>query len=358
MTQIGLFFGALAVVRSLFQAVGGEISDRIERQLLLNNSQYIRAIAFLFLAISIYFHWGFWMVAGFMLLNSIFGAIFMSVSNALVSDILPRQKRLDGYAITRAAGNLGWAAGPAIGGFLATSSYALLFLISAGLTLISGVIFQLFMRAPSSEKVTDRFSIKDLIAIKDDPMLAAHVGLLFLLYLVVAQLIVPFSVFTVDTVGISKTQLGYLFTLNGLLVVVLQIPVTRLLSRFALTTQLSIGAFLYAIGYGIVGMLTGYHLFIIAIIIVTFGEVFMSPPSLTLTSQMAPPKRIGRYMGIQGFFVSAGWSLGPLYGGVILDNFKNEPVLAWITISSIAVLSSLGYMWLKRKLPHTVDYKE
>lgn len=357
-TEVGLFFGVMAVVRSVFQAVGGEVSDRIERRWLLISAQYARAIIFVLLAAAINWHWGFWWCAVLLAVNSIFGAVFQPVANAMVSDIVSAEKRLDGYAITRTAGNLGWAVGPAIGGFLAMASYALLFLIAAVITLISAFVFLLFLKPIQSDRQIDRFKLSDVIAIKDDPLLARHSILIFILYLVVAQLILPFSVYTVEIVGISKTQLGYLFSLNGLLVVFLQIPITRLLSRFTLTMQLAWGGFLYAIGYSMIGILMGFEYFVLAITVVTVGEMFMSPPSLTLTSRLAPPGRIGRYMGIYGFFVAAGWSFGPLYGGLILDHLGNTPTLAWFAISSLAIVSSIGYLVFGRRLPARLNMQK
>ncbi|UCG62701.1 MAG: MFS transporter [Candidatus Zixiibacteriota bacterium] len=358
MSEIGVFFGAMALVRSVFQAIGGEVSDRIERHILLIYSQIFRAGAFLTLAISIYKDWGFWPVAIALLVNSIFGAIFQPVANAMVSDILPVDKRLDGYAITRSAGNLGWAVGPAIGGFLAGYSYGLLFLISSGITLLSGLVFLIFLKPPRTVIVQDRFKFSDLLAIKDDPYLARHSILIFALYLVVAQLIAPFSVYAVEMVKITEHQLGILYTLNGLMVVLLQIPVTRLLAGYRLTTQLAMGAFVYAVGYGMVGVLAGFEFFVLAMIVVTMGEIFMSPPSLTLTSRLAPEGRMGRYMGIFGFFVAAGWSFGPLYGGVILDHFGGNAPVAWALISSLAILSGVGYMLFRRILPERFNIKE
>lgn len=357
-TEIGLFFGIMAVIRSVFQALGGEVSDRIERRWMLIMAQLCRAVVFAVLAAAIQWHWGFWWCAICLVVNSIFGAVFQPVANAMVSDILPKEKRLDGYAITRTAGNLGWAAGPAIGGFLATSSYAPLFLIAAVVTLLSALIFLVFLKVTRSDRQTDRFKLSDIIAIKDDPLLAKHTILIFLLYLVVAQLILPFSVYAVEMIDISMTQLGYLYSLNGLLVVLLQIPITRLLSRFTLTAQLAYGAFLYAVGYSMVGILVGFEYFVLAITIVTIGEMFMSPPSLTLTSRLAPPGRMGRYMGIYGFFVAAGWSFGPLYGGVILDHFGGTPAVAWLVISSLAVFSGVGYLLFQRRLPAEFNAKE
>ena len=349
MTEIGLFFGVMTIVRSFCQVIGGEVSDRVPRSWMLVYSQLFRAVSFGLIAISIYFDWGFWAVTLSLLISVVFGAVFHPVANALVADLLPEEKRLEGYAITRAAGNLGWAIGPAIGGFLVATSYDILFFISALITLASAIIFWTMLRIPKGTSNLDRFRFADMIAVRKDPWLARHCILIFLLYLVVAQLIVPFSVYAVEiTQAITKPQLGYLFTLNGLMVVALQIPITRLLARFSLAAQMAQGAILYAIGYSLIGWLIGFEYFALAFVIVTLGEMAMSPPSLTMTSRLAPEGRMGRYMGIYSFFVATGWSIGPLFGGVVLDLFKSSQATAWVVISGAALLSCVGYLWWRK----------
>lgn len=356
LTEIGVFFGGLAIVRSVFQVVGGEVADRLDRRKIVVVSQAVRAVAFGVLALSIHLEWGLIGVAASLLINSICGAMFQSTANALVSDILPEDQRLDGYALTRAAGNLGWAAGPAIGGlFLATSSYAMLFVFSAVITLGSSLIIMFFFKAPTNETASEPFKLADLLAIKDDPRLLRHCLLVFGLYIVVAQLIAPFSLYAVEMVHITEGELGLLYTLNGLLVVTLQIPATRLIAHWKLTTQLAVGAILHGVGYAMVGLFIGFHSFILAITVVTFGEIIMSPSTLALTSRLAPKGRMGRYMGIFGFFVTAGWSLGPLFGGVLLDRLGHTPWMAWTAISSLALVAAIGYGWWGRVLSAAIN---
>jgi len=350
-TQIGLFFGVMAVVRSVFQILGGEIADRMNRRSLMVHTQIVRALTFFLMAVAVYQNWGFFAVAGSLLLNSVFGALFQPVANAAVTDILPEKKRLDGFAITRSAINLGWAAGPALGGFLAGYSYGLLFVMSGVITFGSALVFLFFLAKTEMERLPERFRFSDLVAIKDDPWLAIHAGLIFILFMVHSQLLAPFSIYAVEMAGISERQLGFLYTLNGLMVVTLQVPVTRLLSGVRLTTQMAAGAVIYASGYTFIGFCSGYSMFLIAVLIVTTAEIVMSPASLTLTANLAPADRKGRYMGIFGFAVSTGWSFGPLYGGLILDAAGYYPIMAWGLISVLAIASGLGYIWLTIRLP-------
>ncbi len=357
-TEIGIFFGAIAIVRSVFQAIGGEMSDRVGRRWLLIQSQWMRAISFLFIGFSVAYHWGFWPITIFLVINSIFGAVFMPAVNAMVSDILPKDKRLYGYAVSRSAGNLGWAFGPALGGALAATSYATLFYLSALITLASGFVFFFFLKVPKITAKLDRFRFSDLVAIKNDRNLAIHSLLVLCLYLVVAQLIAPFSIYTVEMVGIAESKLGLLYGINGFMVAALQIPITRLLSKTRFTTQLSLGSLLYFLSYGALGIFVGFDFFVFIMIMVTVGEVVMSPAALTLTSALAPEGRTGRYMGVFGFFVTAGWSLGPLYGGFFLDRFQHNFALAWVLIASLALVSAVGYFWFGKILPREYNYKD
>ncbi len=354
-TEIGLFFGAMAIVRAAFQIVGGELSDFMSRKTLLVHAQILRAVTFLLLGVAIDYNMGFWWVAVFMSLNSLFGAIYYPAQHALVSDILKEHQRLDGYALTRSAGNLGWAAGPAIGGFMAHSSYALLFYIAAAILMTSGLIFHFAFREPKQHRREEGFRLADLMTIKDDRRLAVHCVLSLALYLVVAQLISPFSIYAVEMVGISEVQLGYLYTVNGFLVAAAQILVTRALGKTRFSTQLAVGSLIYFIGYGSMGFSGNYGYMAFVMVIVTTGEMIMSPPSLTLASRLAPPNRLGRYMGVYTFFTTTGWSLGPLYGGWFLDHFGTQPQLAWVMIASLALVSCAGYIWFGRHLDDSVN---
>ncbi len=358
-TDIGLFFGVMAISRSIFQVVGGELSDRMNRKTLVVFAQSMRSLAFLSLAIGIWLDLGVFVVGVNLVFIAVFGAAFQSTANALVSDLLPESKRLDGYAIVRAAGNLGWAVGPAMGGLLLDRfNYATLFVLSGVVLIISASIFHFFFNTPETTKSTDRFSFKDLADVRKDPRLLRHVLLIFALYLVVAQLMSTLALYTVDWGGISKIELGWLYTINGLLVVALQIPVVRMMGKMRLTSQLALGAIFYVVGYGFMGFADSFMFFAALIVVVTSGEVIMSPASLTLTSRLAPAGRMGRYMGIYGFFVSSGWSLGPLYGGSILDALAGRPVAAWAVIASLALFASIGYLWFGRRLPDELNLRK
>lgn len=359
LTNIGLFFGVAAIVRAIFQALGGELSDRLGRYHLMVFAQAIRSLIFCLIAYAIYSEWGFFRIGGLLIVNSIFGAMFQPAANATVADLVGVEKRTEGYSIVRVAGNLGWSIGPALGGFIAAKSYAILFIFSGMMTLLSSSIIAVFLRGiknikPREEKVR----IREIFSLKGNELIFRHAALIFVLYLVVSQFMAPFSLYSVDFMGITKKQLGFLFTLNGLMVTFLQIPTTRVLKQIRLTIQLALGAAIYAIGYMLVGFTSTFAGFALAMVIITTGENFVSPPALAITANLAPRGRVGRYMGIYGFAVTAGWSLGPLMGGVLLDWVKPEFVYAWGVVAVLALVSSVGFGKMTGLMPPDLNLRK
>jgi MFS family permease len=356
LSSIGLFFGVAAIVRASTQAVAGELSDKLGRYRIMVVAQMVRTVLFFFLSYAIFRDWGFLPVAAILIGNSIFGALFQPAANATVADLVDIDNRPEGYAIVRIAGNLGWAIGPAVGGFLATNSYALLFIFSGCMTLVSSTIIALFLKGITQVSANDEpFRLKDIFSYRGNELIFHHVAIVLILYLVIAQLMAPFSLYSVELMGITKAQLGILFTLNGLLVTFLQLPTTKILRPLRLTTQLLIGSLIYAVGYFIVGFSSVFVLFVIVMIIITIGENCVSPPALSLTANLAPKGRTGRYMGIYGFAVTFGWSMGPLLGGALLDWTAPDYLYTWIIISALAIVSAVGFVTLSGRLPIHVN---
>ena len=352
LSQIGIFFGVAAVVRSISHSFGGELSDKIGRYWIMVLAQFLRALTFVAVAYSIHAHWGFYGIGGVMMVNFIFGSFFQPAANATVADLVEARNRTEGYAIVRVAGNLGWAVGPALGGYLAADSYAGLFIASAIMTIISGGIIMAFLKGIARSAVSEGSrSLKESFSFKGNEIIYRHAALVFVLYLVIAQMIAPFSLYAVDFKGISKEQLGSIFAFNGLMVTFLQIPITRMLRKVKLTDQLAIGSVIYAFGFLMVGLTSTYAMFVIAFVIITTGENFVSPPALSISANLAPEGRVGRYMGIYGFAVTSGWSLGPLIGGLLLDWSKPDFIYMWAIVAALVLVSAIGFRRLGRHIP-------
>jgi MFS family permease len=353
MTNIGIFFGVAAIIRALFQSLGGELSDKYGRYYPMVLAQVFRTVVFFVTAYAIYRNWGFYRIGALIILNSIFGSLFQPAANATVADLVAPELRTDGYSVVRVAGNLGWALGPALGGFLAERSFALLFLLSGCMTLISSLVIAVFLRGirPRVDRINEKFRYRDIFQYRGNELMFQFALVLFIMYLVVSQFMAPLSLYVVDYMGLLKSQLGMIFAVNGFMVIVFQIPVTRLVKGFRLTTMLIVGAAIYTLGYFYIGLTAVFWGFVIAMVIITCGELLISPSALTIPANLAPPGRTGRYMGLYGLAVTLGWSMGPLFGGLLMDVFKPEFIYFWILVAGTALVAALMFGRFAGKIP-------
>ena len=269
--------------------------------------------------------------------------------NSMVADLAPKEKLTETYGLMIMGGNLGFATGPAIGGLLAGYlTYGWLFALGS-LVIAAALLLIIFALKESYHGSTERVPLVSIFTAAADRRLLLFTGICLILYLASSQLISTLSVYTVSHAGFTTAQFGTLLTLNGLMITALQYPATHLLKRFSLTTALSIGAILYAIGYFSVAWVGSYWLCFGAIAVVTSGEICCTPSIMTVVGRLASSNWRGRYMGFLGISETLGMSLGPLMGGLLLDKFPSRPIIIWGIPAILAVCAAIGFSWFGKK---------
>ncbi|TMQ58412.1 MAG: MFS transporter [Candidatus Eisenbacteria bacterium] len=376
MSAVGAIFFFAALAGALGQVVGGELTDRLGRKVVIVGTQIVRAGAFVALGAAVLVHAPIIWFGLLTAVSALAGRAFEPPSGAMVADIAAGSARSEYYAILRIGGNLGWALGPAIGGFLAALSYPTLFMIAALVLLASGVFMAVKVEETSPHRLTHsleaqeaatilpsspgtaplaRFGLEQLGHALRDATFVRYCVVSLLLFTVMSQLISTLSVYSVQWAGISKVELGALYTLNGLMVVFLQFPIVRVLTPYRMTTALVAGSILYALGYAMMGLGRGLPLLSIAMFVVTTGEIVTTPASMNLVANFSTVSLRGRYMGVYGLFNSFGWSIGPLIGGVLLDLASGRSMLLWTPIGCLALVAAAGYWDLRRRIDRAMD---
>ncbi|HEY7728033.1 MAG TPA: MFS transporter, partial [Candidatus Eisenbacteria bacterium] len=200
-----------------------------------------------------------------------------------------------------------------------------------------------------------RFRLGDAGVALGDRAFLRYCLTVLILFTVMGQLVSTLSIYVVDWAGRTKAELGLLYTLNGLIVVFLQFPATRLVGASRMTTQLVAGSLLYAVGYGMMGFGETFALLSTGMVVVTLGEITAMPASMNLVAAFSDESTRGRYMGTYGLFNSFGWSVGPLVGGILLDLAKGRPVLLWSLIGMISILAAAGFRDLRGRISRATD---
>jgi len=349
MTFVGTIMLASALVAAAGRIIGGEIADRLGRRPLLIGGMSARVLVFGLMAYVIHSGASALVVGGVFLLVRWAGAMVRPGLSAMVADVVEPKRRVEAYALFRIGANAGWAVGPAIGGFLVSTSYALLFLLTTFASLI-GLLMVIFLTRESIRAAeTERFAVRRLLDAVHDLRFLVFCVWSVLLFLVMGQFASTLAVFSTKIVEILESQLGILFTINGLVVVLFQWPAARLSDRLGIRWGLILGCLLYALGYFSVAFATGFPFLIGSMVIITLGEVTFSPTSMAAVANMAPEVRIGRYMGFFGLTEALGWSLGPFIGGVLFDVLSPIPVALWGIIAALSVTAAAGFAFTFRE---------
>jgi MFS family permease len=345
----GIIILAGGLCSALSQALGGVLSDRFGRRPILLTSASASILLYTGLAFSIGISAPIWTIGVVYIVSRAMLTIARPVISAMVADYTSKQKLTEAYGILRTGANVGWAAGPAIGGYLATFlPYGWLFGIAAlSCGIVSLIVF--FRVRESPHAVSRMVSVRSMLPTGDDPSFLVFLGFSLLLFITVGQMGSTLSIYSVDMVGFSTTQYGLLLTLNGLIVVFFQYPMTLALGRVAKFRALILGSLLYGLGYLSLGWITQFGWALGAMAVVTAGEMIFTPVALSVIGELSPEDQRGRYMGLFGLGQTVGIAMGPLIGGVLIDAFTPDARLVWAPIASVAMIAAVGYYYWARR---------
>jgi len=348
-TIIGTLYAVSTGVSAVAQLVGGELSDRLGRKKVLLFSVGLRSLVFVLMAASVSLAQPSLVTISVLIIaGSFLGGLYRPTLDVLVADYVGPEKRAEAYSLQRIAGNLGFALGPMVGGLAATLSYSILFLVTAACNLVTFFLILAFITEPKVKRSGQKFRLSDMTSIARDRPFLAYSMTSLLLFVVSSQLMVTLSVFSIKDVGISKIEMGTLFTLNGLMIVVLQYGVTALFNGVRLTTALAAGSCIYAFGYLSVGFASSYYHLLLSMGVITLGELIAMPSAVTLVANLAPVEQRGRYMGFFGLSTDTGSSIGPFAGGVLMDQASSNHLILWGPVCAMGLCASVGYLSLGR----------
>ena len=355
MTEIGMLFGLMAVANTVGRMLGGALTDRLGRKGMVIFGLVISGLSSLAMGLVGTFELFFAVVLFVGLVASIGGP----AHGAMIADLLPEEKRSGRVGIFRVVTNLSWVCGPVIGGLLATRSYMPLFICDAVASTITGGIVLLAIREtrPAPREGEPEQTMGQTFAgywdVLRDVTFTLFIGACILMTVVYIQLYTTLGVYLRDTHGVSEQAYGYLMSLNATAVVLLQIPIARRIARYRPMTMMALGTLLYAIGFGMYGLVSSYVLFIVAMFIITVGEMVVMPTSQALVAKIAPEDMRGRYMAVFGF----GWvipqAVGPLLAGLIMDNA--DPRWVWYAAGLLGLVGAAAFVLLRRRAEQSAE---
>lgn len=350
MTQVGVLFAVFTLSNFFGSMLGGALTDRMGRKGMLIFSLISTSFSSVLMGLVT-------SLSQFFLLALVVGAFTEAggpARQAMVADLLPEEKRAQGYGIIRVAFNLSAAIGPAIGGFIAGYSYLFLFIADAVISLFSAVL--VWRTLPETKPAPEAGALQESMGqtfrgygiVLRDSLFMLFLGASILTGFTYMNLNTTLGVYLRDFQGIPESGYGLLLSLNAAMVVVLQFPITRRIEGYPPMLILALGAGLYGIGFGMYGFIASYALFMLAMVVLTVGEMVIAPVGQAVVARFAPADMRGRYMAIFGFSFGIPYGVGPYLAGLVIDNAN--PRLLWWAAGIIAFLAASVFLRLHRRV--------
>lgn len=330
--QAGLTLSAYGIGGMAAALAGGYMADRLGRRNTIVFSMLSGAITLLLLsrADSLQAIVALTVAAGFT------AESYRPAAAALLTDLTRPAQRLTAFAVYRIAINLGAAVGPAVGGLLAERSFTLLFVGDAATSILFGITALLALPNRVGDFHTTGPRGGAIGAVLGDTK--------FLLFLLASTLsmfvyVQSHSSFPlqIQALGFSTTTYGLLMSLNGFIVMCVELPLTSITGRYAPRAVMAVGLALTGVGFGIITLASGLPLLVISVVVWTMGEIIFVPVAAAYVANVAPPHMRGRYQGAWGLTFSIGMITGPAAGTAL---FYRSPVGLWGACVLIGMLAA------------------
>lgn len=289
-------------------------------------------------------------------LTGFFGPLYHIASSAIITDWFSAEQRPQAFAYYRTASNLGFALGPAIGGRLLAVSYNY-GMIAASVTLGIFCLIAIFLIPESlpadhrSSSISLKAQLKDYADSFRDKRFSQVLMAYTFQEIASRSVWVLLATYMTITMGFPQSSYGWVAMTNGLMIVFLQLLVTSITRRHPEIKVLALGAAIYAVALGIFGLVNSIYGFVLAMAIMTIGEMISAPTATTYVSNIAPVTKRGQYLSVFNLTWYVAMATGPLGAGFLSDKFNPQaPYFGAAVVALLAVLSfvSIGNSWKRR----------
>jgi MFS family permease len=335
-----------ALVVSLFgagsfisQLSGGELTDRLGRRPVMLMSFFITPIFMLALG----FARDLSLVATSTFIVGFFTDLYRPAVGAAIADLVPSEYRTRAYGYNYWAINLGAAVAPVLAGLMAGYDYLFLFVADALTTAIFGfiVLFGIRETRPAEAHDASQIPVRERLSqLKRAPILLIFSFLTLFFGMIYTQGYVGLPL-DMQSHGLGPQQYGVAIALNGLLIILVTIPVSNMAAKWPRFETIAIAALLLGLGFGATALASNLLLFAISVAIWTMGEIAATSVAPAIVADLSPIDLRGLYQGIFGAAWGLAYFIGPLMGGWVYENLGSNAL--WISCLIIGVVLAFCY---------------
>ena len=345
-SQVGWIMVWFGVGSMLGSWLGGKLSDKIGFYKIMIFSLFASGLAFFVLQYITSYYALCFSIFGIMVIADMFRpAMFVSLSV-----YAKPENRTRALTLVRLAINLGFAAGPALGGLIIMGiGYQGLFWVDGATCIIAILIFWIFVKEKKKEKSPD-FHLQEEqreSVFKDKPfwiflLTCTITGILFF------QLFTTIPLYHKEQFNLTEFQTGLLLTMNGMIIFFLEMPIVGYVERKKINKVKIVtwGCLLMAISLFLLLINFWSGILIFMMIIMSFAEMFAFPFSNSFAISRAPKGHEGRYMAIFTMSYSLAHILSAKMGMAVIDWFGYQS--NWMFMGILGLIgTAFGYWVIK-----------
>lgn len=263
------------------------------------------------------------------------------------------ENRTRALTLVRIAVNLGFAAGPALGGLIIMGmGYKGLFWVDGSTCVLSILIFALLVKEKQKPLNNDN-AIKvnlEIVSVFKDKIFWIFLFVSFVTAMIFFQLFTALPLYHHEMFGLTEFQTGLLMTLNGLLIFSLEMPFVSFFERRKVQKLKVIlwGTLLMSFGFYLLLINIWAGILIVSMIFISIGEIFAFPFSNTFALSRAPAGHEGRYMALYTMSFSTAHIVSSKMGMEIIGHFGYQ--WNWVVMGSIGVIAAFCCIWIQKLL--------
>lgn len=335
-------FGFGALFTSLF---GGSLGDWLGTKLTMTISLLGSALClFIFPFLD-----GYFLILAVVILWSLLSEIVRPASMAAVTKNSTPELRQSAFAVYRLAINLGMSVGPLIAGFLVKDHFDSIFYIDGATSLLAALVVGFYYHQSNEERGVGRPNLpwKSIVNCLQTPAFVILCLLFLPILLAFAQNDSTLPLFVTQDLSLPATVVGLLATVNGVLIVLFEIPLNLKFAHWGIRKTFVVSAALFALSMVSLAISFGIWFLIFSAVLWTFAEILLFSAASSYLSELIPPDQHTGYMGVYVGTHNLTNIVGPIVGVWVMVNFGARPL--WFALAAVCLISFFGALrWLPK----------
>ena len=287
---------------------------------------------------------------------SFFNGGVRPIIGAIITDVLPADKRTLGFSLSYLGINLGVSLGPLVAGFLFNNFIKMIFIVDALTSLIAVTLVLINIkeslpdhRHEKNENHKEKHEQGNVFSVlwrRPQILIFLIINILFSVAYTQHVFSLPIMLDSVFNLNGPKFY-GFVMSTNAISVLVLTMFITRVTKEWNPLSCIALAGILYGVGFGMIGIITTMPLFILSTIIWTTGEIMIVTNFSVYIANNTPQNFRARFNAV----TSLSWSIGAIIGtsamGKYMDHFGVKAV--WPLVLALAFSGTIGMYLLKIK---------